>query len=235
MTDDVLTPKDLVALGRFDTPTICNAIEVLAPARRATGFTTEPLVCADPALPPIVGFARTATIRAMHPPPGGAAGQRQRRAEYYTYVGRAPGPTITVIQDLDPRPGFGAFWGEVNSAVHKALGCLGAITNGSFRDVTDLAPGFQILGGEIGPSHGHVHVVDFASQVNVFGMTVEDGDLVHADRHGAVVVPAEIARDLPGAVDLIARREKVILDVCKSPDFDVEKLKQAMATAAEIH
>ncbi len=229
------TRQDLDALGSYDTPTICNALEIVAPERRARGFTTEALVCADPSLPPIVGRARTATIRAVEAPPLSAEEQRNHRAAYYEYVAQGPGPTVTIIQDLDPRPGFGAFWGEVNSTVHKAFGCLGAVTNGSIRDLAMLAPGFQLLAGKIGPSHAHVHVVDFGGQVNVFGMTVEHGDLIHADRHGAVVIPMALVRKLPAAVDLVARREKVILDACKSADFDIDRLKEAMAESVEIH
>ena len=210
-------------------------MELIAPERRAKGFTTEPLVCADPTLPPLVGYARTATIRAAEPPPKDAAEQRARRIAYYEHVARDPAPTITVIQDLDPRPGFGAFWGEVNSNIHKGLGCLGVITNGSFRDLDDLAPGFQILGGEVGPSHAYVHIVGFGEQVNIYGMGVQDGDLIHADQHGAVVVPFSAVAELPGAVEQVARREKVILDACRRPGFDIEALKRAMAEAADIH
>ncbi|MCG8357178.1 MAG: RraA family protein [Kiloniellales bacterium] len=229
------TDDELAALRRYDTPTICNALELVVPERRTIGFTAEPLVCADPALPPIVGFARTATIRAAEPSPLPAGEARARRMAYYEYLAAGPGPTITVIQDLDARRGFGAFWGEVNSTIHKALGCLGAVTNGSFRDLDELAPGFQILGGEVGPSHAHVHVVDFGGQVNVFGMTVRHGDVIHADRHGAVVVPAAAVQALPAAVELIQRREKVILDACKEPGFDIARLKEAMARSTEIH
>ncbi len=234
MTEDALTQADLDALRAFDTPTICNALEVVAPERRATGFTTEPLVCADPALPPIVGYARTATIRAAEPPPASADELRARRAAYYEYVGEGPGPTVMVIEDIDARPGFGAWWGEVNTTVHKALGSLGCVTNGSIRDLDMLAPGFQLLAGEVGPSHAWVHVVDFGGPVNVHGMGVRHGDLIHADRHGAVVVPLVVARDLPAAVDLVARREKVILDACARPGFDIDALKRAMAESAEI-
>jgi regulator of RNase E activity RraA len=235
MTEGPLTQAELAALRRYDTPTICNALELVAPERRALGFTTEALVCADPSLPPVVGYARTATIRAVEPAPAEPDQLRRRRAEYYEYVAQPPRPTVVVIQDLDPRPGFGAFWGEVNSHVHQALGCLGTVTNGSFRDLDALAPGFQLLAAKVGPSHAHVHVVDFGGAVNVFGLTVRDGDLVHADRHGAVMIPLAVARELPQAADLMARREKVILDACKRPDFDIEVLKRAMADAAEIH
>ena len=131
-------------------------------------------------------------------------------------MARAEHPTIVVIQDIDDTPGYGAFWGEVNSALHKALGARGCVTNGSFRDVTAWAEGFQMLGGRIGPSHAHVHVVDFGRPVNVFGMLAGHDDVIHADRHGAVVVPAEAVTKLPAAIALIERRERVILDACRS-------------------
>lgn len=235
MTKDTPTQTVLDALGRCDTPTICNALEIVAPERRARGFTTEALVCADPSLPPIVGHARTATIRAAEAPPLSAEEQRNHRAAYYEYVAQGSGPTVVVVQDLDPRPGFGALWGEVNSTVHKALGCLGAVTNGSIRDLDMLAPGFQLLAGKVGPSHAHVHVVDFGGQVNVFGMSVEHDDLIHADRHGAVVIPIALASDVLEAVELVARREKVILDACRRPDFDAAMLKEAMAKSVDVH
>ena len=96
-----------------------------------------------------------------------------------------------MIQDLDDIVGFGAFWGEVQTNIHKALGCLGTITNGSIRDIPQVAPGFQMLAGSIAPSHAFVHVVDFGGNVNIHGMAVKSGDLIHADRHGAVVVPLD--------------------------------------------
>jgi hypothetical protein len=90
--------------------------------------------------------------------------------------------------------------------VHKALGALGCVTNGSFRDLGAWAQGFQMIGGRVGPSHAHVHMVDFGKQVNVFGMQVAHDDVVHADYHGAVVIPADVVKKLPAAIDLIARR-----------------------------
>ena len=233
MTD--IDPAALAVLRAWDTPTICNALEVVAPHRRATGFTVEHLHCLDPALEPIAGYARTATIRAVEPSPLPPDAVKAKRAAYYGYVAAEPGPSVVVIQDLDPNPGLGAFWGEVNTAVHKGLGVLGCVTNGSMRDIGDCAPGFQLLAGKIGPSHAHVHIVDFGGQVNVAGMTVRDGDVVHADRHGAVVVPREAVAKLPEAVDLLTRREAVILDAARAGGFDIDVLKRAMADSAEIH
>jgi regulator of RNase E activity RraA len=98
-----------------------------------------------------------------------------------------------------------------------------------------LAPGFQILGGRVGPSHAHVHVVQLRCQVNVFGMLANDGDVVHADYHGAVVIPAEAVTALPAAIDLVARREKVILDLARAPGFTSAKMREALRRSAEIH
>jgi regulator of RNase E activity RraA len=231
MAERPFTRDDLERLRKYDTPTICNGLELVVPHRRALGFTTGIMTAANPKLPPIVGLARTGTLRAQE----AASGPVAQRADWYDYVAEADLPTVVVIQDLDDRPGYGAFWGEVNSTVHKALGAEGCVTNGSFRDVDQLVHGFQIVGGRIGPSHAHVHVVDFAKTVNVFGMVTAHDDVVHADFHGAVVIPAEAVRQLPDAIDLVSRREKVILDVCRAPDFTPAKLRDALRRSGEIH
>ena len=237
MSGAPLDPAVLEALGRYDTPTICNAMELVAPGRRAIGFTVEPLVCAHPELPPIVGYARTATIRAMQPSGLDAAAARGRRIGYYEYLAEGgAAPTVSVIQDIDgSQRGFGAFWGEVNTAIHKGLGCLGVVTDGSIRDLDAVAPGFQLVAGRIGPSHAHVHVVDFGLQVNVAGMLVASGDLVHADRHGAVVIPHDVAARVPDACGLLGRREAVILDAARAPGFNFQVLKEALQRSDEIH
>jgi regulator of RNase E activity RraA len=229
--DRPFTQVDLDVLKQWDTPTICNGLELVAPERRAVGFTVEPVVAADPRLPPIVGLARVGTIRAKEPPRGTVAS----RLDWYDYVAEADMPTVVVLQDLDDRPGYGAFWGEVHSNVHKALGALGCVTNGSFRDLDAWAEGFQMIGGRVGPSHAHVHLVDFGRPVNVLGMCAGHDDVIHADRHGAVVVPAEAVRALPAAIELIARREAVILDICRAKDFSAAKLREAVARSGEIH
>jgi regulator of RNase E activity RraA len=226
----------LDALARYDTPTICNAMEIVAPERRLIGYTTKPLVCPFPDLPPMVGYARTVTIRSVLASGLSAAEQQARRLAYYEYVGTGQGPRICVIQDIDGTDvGFGAFWGEVQSAVHKALGCLGVVTDGSIRDIGQWAPGFQALAGSIGPSHAYVHADGFGGEVRVAGMTVRSGDLVHADRHGAVVIPLDVAAKLPDAAELCGRRETPILEIARSSSFSLEKLKAALARSSEIH
>lgn len=230
-----ITADDLKTLARWDTPTICNALEIVMPERRGHGFTVAPFSCLDPALPPMVGFARTAKIRAAAPDLSPTGKGMADRIPYYEYVARGPGPTIVVIEDLDPKPGVGAFWGEVHTAVHKGLGALGAVTNGSYRDIPDSAPGFQVLGGMVGPSHAFVRPVDFNCPVRVHGMEVVHGDIIHGDRHGAVVVPAEAVDRIADAVALIARKEARILVAANAADFDIEKLKQAIGASADIH
>ena len=230
-----LTAADLNKLTEWDTPTICNGLEHLSSEYREKLFTVEKMQCFDPSLPPIIGYARTAMIRSMTPPEGKPEDIREMRARYYETISAPPNPSISVIQDLDPTPGFGAFWGEVNTAIHKGLGCLGVVTNGSFRDIDACAPGFQLLGGKVAPSHAWVHLVAIECEVNIFGMAVKPNDIIHADRHGAVVVPEECVRELPSAIDVLTRREAVILEVARSPGFNVEILKKAMADSAEIH
>jgi regulator of RNase E activity RraA len=183
----------------------------------------------------MVGYARTALIRSALPQGLSGAEQRRSRLEYYRYVGAGSGPKVAVIQDVDSRVGFGCFWGEVQTAIHKGLGCRGLVTDGGVRDLDAIAPEFQVLCGKVTPSHAWVHAIAFGGTVDVFGMIVRSDDLIHADRHGAVVIPHEVARAAAGAAELCARREAPILKVARSPDFSLEALERAMAEAAEIH
>ena len=184
-----VTKEQFEFLRTLDTPTVCNLIEMVAPERRGLGYTVKHLHCPFPDLPPMVGFAKTVTIRTKDKVPLGEASYMSKRLDYLDYVAAMPRPSIVVIEDLDgEHAGFGAFWGEVQSNLHKALGCLGTITNGSIRDIAMIPPGFQMLAGSISPSHAYVHVVDFAVDVTVHGMAVASHDLVHADHHGAVAV-----------------------------------------------
>ena len=227
-------PAELEALRAIDTPTLCNALEVVAPRRRGHGYTVRHLHCLFPDMKPIVGYARTATMRAKEPSRYSPEEYMDVRAAYFDYVAAGPGPKVSVVQDLDERPGYGAFWGEVFSTVHKALGCRGAVTNGSVRDIDLLAPDFQVLAGLVAPSHAFVHAVDWGCEVNVQGMVVQDGDLVHADRHGAVVVPAEAVAALPEAVDLLMRREALVLEAARDPACTVGRIKEAWRRSLDL-
>jgi regulator of RNase E activity RraA len=232
-----LTEADLAALTEWDTPTICNALEIVAPERRAYGFNRRPLVAPFPEMKPVVGYARTAGIRAREPYGRGKEEGRAKRLAYYDYIAKGgPRPSLTVIQDLDgPDIGFGAFWGEVQTHVHQALGSIGTVTDGCVRDLDAMAKGFFVLAGSVMPSHAHVELVDFGGTVSIHGMIVRHNDLIHADRHGAVVIPHAVAKQVPEAARLLARREKVLLDAAKRPGFSVEDIRKALAEADEIH
>jgi regulator of RNase E activity RraA len=145
-------------------------------------------------------------------------------------------PSISVIQDIDaPDTGFGAFWGEVQTHVHAGLGCVGVITDGSVRDLDAMSPGFFVLAGSVMPSHAHVHLVEFGGTVSIAGMVVSANDIIHADRHGAVVIPADAVAKLPEAIDVLARRERVLIEASKQPGFSIERLRQAYREQDEIH
>jgi regulator of RNase E activity RraA len=220
--------RQLAFLRSIDTPTVCNLVEIVAPERRGAGYTVRHLHCPFPDLPPMVGFAKTVTMRAQDPVPLAQAGYMQKRLDYLDYVAAAPQPSIAVIQDLDDIVGYGAFWGEVQSNVHQALGCLGTITNGSIRDIPMIPPGFQMLAGSIAPSHAYVHVVDYGINVNIHGMAVRSGDLIHADRHGAVVVPADKIDAMQAAGEGLSAREAKIIAAARAPGATVEQIKAAM-------
>jgi regulator of RNase E activity RraA len=225
---EAIDQKLLAELQSFDTPTLCNAMEVVLPSRQGYGFTRTPLYCAHPELPPMVGFARTARICASHSSDRDPAAQREVTTAYYRHVAEPPLPTITVIEDIDREP-IGAWWGEVHTHVHRGLGSLGVVTNGTVRDLDQVADGFQLLAGGIGPSHAHVHVIDVGVTVTVAGMTVSPGDLVHADRHGALVIPPDAGAQLPEAARRVMKVERVLIDASKQPDFGIEKLEQLLA------
>jgi regulator of RNase E activity RraA len=220
-----LTKQQADFLGSIDTPTVCNIVEMVAPERRGHGYTVRHLFCPFPDLPPIVGFAKTVTARAKDKV---ALGDYMgKRLDYLDYIASEPRPSIAVIEDLDDEVGYGAFWGEVQSNIHKALGCLGVVTNGSIRDIPMIAPGFQMLAGSLSPSHAYTHVEDFGIAVTVHGMKVNSGDLIHADQHGAVVVPLEIVDKMKPALDDLNAREARIIKAAKEAGT-VEAIKAAL-------
>lgn len=214
-------------LARVDTPTVCNAIEVAQGQRGFASFTRkQPLAC-DPALPAIFGRAVTAKIRGAEPPDLPSNEVRKIRMAYYRMVAEASGPKLVVIEDEDGEKAVSAYWGEINTAIHKGFGVAGVLTNGLMRDLGDMEKGFQVLAGSVGPSHAFVHVTALAVPVNVFGISVKPGDFVHADRHGAVIVPEDILPKLTDAIEKLLSTEKIVLDAARKPGFDFQKFEEA--------
>ena len=217
---------DLAALGRYDTPTICNALLQVAP-EAARHSTKAMLHCARPGLPPMVGFARTALYRTMEPGSLDAAGARAQDLAWFDYVAAGPTPRIVLVQDADtPHAATNALFGEVMSFMHSALGCIGLVTNGAVRDVAGMAEGFQVLHGGIAPNRADYHRVDFGCEVNVAGFYARTDTLIHADANGAVAVPPAHVPQILEAAAAIAAREQTIIDFCRDPAFTVAGFKR---------
>ena len=217
-------------LRRVDTPTVCNAIEVVQGKRGFAAFTRGTMLCSAPNEPPIVGYAVTAQIAALSPPQEPVDVIRTRRMAYYKAMHDAAKPAVAVIEDVDYPNCIGAYWGEVNTTIHKAFGLSGALTNGVMRDLGDLPTGFPVIAGSVGPSHGFVHVRSVGQPVRIFGLTVAQGDLVHADRHGAVIVPSQVIDALGAAILKLQATEKIILAPARQPGFDYAAFEVAWST-----
>jgi regulator of RNase E activity RraA len=176
-----------------------------------------------PEMGPLVGYAVTAVIRAEPQP---LEGHRASTFGWWDYVLSIPAPRVIVVHDLDEPRGQGAQWGEVQANIHRALGCAGVITDGSVRDLDEVkALGFQFAAAHISVSHAYVHMVDFGLPIKVGGLWVKPGDLVHADQHGAVTIPADIAAKIPDAVAKVEADERKIISLCQSPTFSADALK----------
>lgn len=222
-----MTPSLLKLMQSVDTPTVCNAIEVAQGRRGFDNFTRGTMLCSAPEEGAIVGYARTAKIAAVNPPTEALEVIKERRMAYYKHMATGPRPAITVIEDLDFPDCIGAFWGGINTTIHKGFGVAGTVTNGVMRDLGDLPVGYPVIAGSIGPSHGFVHVKEIGTPVKVFGLNVNDGDLVHADQHGAIVVPEEVVPYLEIAINKLLSTESIILDAACADDFDFEKFSKA--------
>ena len=224
-----MTPNLLALLARVDTPTVCNAIEVAQGQRGFDGFTRGTMLASHPDAGAMAGYARTAKIAALAPSNEPSDVIRARRRQYYEHMAAGAKPSLAVIEDVDYPNCIGAYWGEINTTVHKGFGMSGALTNGVMRDLGDLPNGFPVVAGSVGPSHGFVHVREVGSAVTIFGMTVNDGDLVHADRHGALVVPADVIDALEAAIHKLLETERLILEPAQQEGFDFEAFEKAWA------
>lgn len=214
-------------LKKVDTPTVCNAIEVAQGKRGFNAFTRGTMLCSDPEGGAMVGYARTAKIAAVNPPEEAPEVIKERRMNYYRHMSEGPRPAVAVVEDVDYPDCIGAYWGEINTTVHKGFGMSGALTNGVMRDLGDLPEAFPVVAGSIGPSHGFVHVREIGTEVEIFGMKVKDGDLVHADRHGALVIPPEVMPVLEAAILKLLETEKLVLDPARADGFDFEAFESA--------
>ncbi|MDQ6906261.1 MAG: RraA family protein [Chloroflexota bacterium] len=221
-----LTTEELDALRKMNSPTIANAIETFNYRPRNEGFMDSAVRCILPELGAMVGYAATCVIEAYAP---GAGNRRIHNADYWDHVLSIPAPRMIVVQDVDQPSALGSMWGEVQANIHTALDCVGCVTNGGVRDLDEVRQvGFGFWAAAPIVSHAYIHLIDYGTPVRVGGLIVNPGDLLHADQHGVINIPHELARDIVRAADEVEAKERKIIDLCKSPGFSVDKLKALM-------
>lgn len=207
-----LTLRQIEELKEFDTPTILNAIESMAIRRNTEGFCYPGMLLRTPAVEPMVGYAVTGKISGIVPP---TAGQRNMLFDYYADVRELNVPSVCVLQDIDENP-IGSFWGEVQATAFKALGAVGTITQGGVRDLKEVSSlGFQFFSTDIMVARAESHMIDRKCPVKICGLTINPGDLIHADLHGVTLIPAEAAPKLAEACRKIVEAEALVLNPCR--------------------
>jgi regulator of RNase E activity RraA len=228
MATDRLTPTQLEELRQFDTCTVSNAIETFAVRLRNVGFADSRIRCMFEDLPlPMVGYAVTVRVRTSLPPMHGQ--HYYDRTDWWSHVLEIPAPQVIVVEDVDQKPGFGSFVGEVHANILLALGCLGIVTNGAVRDLAAVhATGFQMFAGNVSVSHAFAHIIESGGTVEVGGLNIRPGDLLHGDRHGILTIPLDIATRVPQVARDLLERERRIVEFCRSPDFSLEKLRETL-------
>ncbi len=215
----------LEQLRQFDTCAVANAVEQFHVRTRNEGFVNGSILCRVPSLPPVVGYAVTARIRSSSTPIAGRC--YYDRVDWWSYVQSMPAPRFIVAEDVDHSPGLGALFGEIHAQISKALGAVAYLTNGSVRDLPEIrAARFQIFSASLSVSHAYAHVVDFGEVVEVGGLQIRPGDLLHGDRHGVVSIPLSIAEQIPGTAAEMLQSEKELIAFCQSEDFSLEKLSE---------
>jgi regulator of RNase E activity RraA len=222
-----LPPEQLDALRQLDACTLANAIETFHDRLRNEGFVDASVRCLFPRLPPMVGYAATITLRGSAP--STVAGPYADRTDWWDYVLSLPEPRVVVVQDIATRPGLGSLVGAVHMNILRALHCVGVVTNGSVRDIPAAeSAGFQLFAASVSVSHAYVHIIEFGKPVQIGGLKIESGALLHGDLHGVQSVPTELVPQLFAAAAQIAARKEALIALCQSPDFSLEKLRAAV-------
>ncbi len=224
-----LTPEQLEALRRLDACTVANAIETFHVRLRNEGFADHSVHCLFPRFESMLGYAVTIKIRGSAPPTVG--GPYSDRTDWWDYILSLPKPRVVVAQDVATHPGLGSVVGAVHMSILRALGCVGVVTNGSVRDIPAAErAGFHLFAGGVSVSHAYVHIIEMGHPVEIGGLKVQSGDLLHGDLHGIQSVPQEIATQIPAVAAQITAKEQELIALCRSPEFTVEKLRAAVTT-----
>lgn len=226
---EALSASDLEKLSTFDTCTVSNAIERLNVRLRNEGFVSGAVQCQFPTLSPLVGYAATGRIRTSSPPMTHRC--YHDRMDWWTYLASLPEPRVMVLQDVDAQPGFGAFVGEIHAAIGWALNCAGCVTHGAVRDLPAVeALGFKLFAGSVVVSHAYAHIIEFGGAVEIGGLKIQSGDLLHGDRHGLLSIPRSIAAAVAEEAGRIIGEEQELIRFCGSPQFSLQGLGARIRT-----
>lgn len=222
-----LTFEELEALRRLDACTLANAIETFRERLRNEGFMDSSIHCLFPRLQPMLGYAATIKIRGSAPPT--ADGKYPERTDWWDYILSLPAPRVVVVQDVSSRPGLGSLVGAVHMNILRALHCTGVVTNGAVRDIPAAeSAGFHYFAGSVTVSHAYIHIVEVGTPVELGGLKIESGNLLHGDLHGVQCIPMEIAAEIPAVAARLAAKEQALIALCRSPDFSLDKLRAAI-------
>jgi regulator of RNase E activity RraA len=219
------TKDELDAIRRYTVPTLANAIETFGVIPSNEGYCDASLHCHYPDLPLMVGYAVTARVSTDQPP--SPVRPSIHEPDYWQYIASREGPKVAVVQDIDSPP-KGAMWGEWNSNVHKALGCVGMVTEGAARDLDGVRKlNFHFFSTHVLPTHAYGAFIDYGGSVRVAGLVIRPGDLLVGDQHGVLLIPPEISLiALADTARKIDELESEIFALCQSPGFSVDKLAE---------
>jgi regulator of RNase E activity RraA len=226
----VLTPDQLEIFRRLDACTVANAIETFGRRLRNEGFVDHTVRCMFPKMPPTVGYA--ATIKVVGSTPAFAGPSYADSTEWWDYILSLPAPRVAVVQDASEKPGVGSLVGAVHANILRRLDCVGLVTNGVVRNMPVAEKiGLQLFAGGVSVSHAYVHIVEFGQPVEIGGLKIRSGDLLHGDLHGVQTIPVDIAARIPQAAAVIIAHDQELITLCQSKEFSLDKLRALLAGA----
>ena len=234
MMTKVLKPAQLEQFRGLSTCLVASAIETFHARLPNTGYADSSIRCIFEDQPAMIGYAATARIRSSSPPmEPNKSFDYYDRTDWWNNILTIPVPRVVVIEDVDDPPGRGAFIGEVHANILLSLGCVGLVTNGAVRDLGDIRPTeFQMFAGNVSVSHAFAHLFDFGGAVEVGGLKIRPGELIHGDCHGVQTIPLEIADKVPEVAREIRQRRQHLIGLRRSADFTLERLRQAIRETA---
>ncbi len=224
----LISKTDFQRIQELDTCTVSNALDRLGARLRNEGSIAGTAVHSIfPNFPPMLGYAVTGRMRSTSAPITGRA--YHENMNWWRYLDSIPEPRVMVVEDADEKPGVGALVGELHALIGLALHCVGYVTNGSVRDLPAVeALRFQLFAGSVAVSHMYAHISEFGEPVELGGVKILPGDLIHGDRHGVHIIPLSVASEIPRIAEQILKEERELKEFCRSPRFSLDALDRKL-------